>query len=83
LLSLLIRADGRKVVERYLAEVFDEKIASPIDATIRYRVAAYLDSEEVNAAARRYEEKYGNGLWLHYSKRKGWPINDLFIDYDY
>jgi hypothetical protein len=83
LLSLLIRADGRKVVERYLAEVFDEKIASPIDATIRYRVAAYLDSAEVNAAARRYEEKYGNGLWLHYSKRKGWPINDLFIGYDY
>jgi hypothetical protein len=83
LLSLLIRADGRKVVERYLAEVFDEKIASPIDATIRYRVAAYLDSEEVNAAARRYEEKYGNGLWLHYAKRKGWPINDLLVGYDY
>lgn len=82
-LSLLARKGGREIIENYLVEVFDEKIVSSLDATLRYQVAAHLDNERVNAAAQRYEEKYGNGLWPHYSKRKGWPINNLIIDYRY
>ena len=82
-LSLLARDNGRKILENYLVDVFEEKIKSPLDATLRYRVAAYLDSERVDTAVQQYEKKYGNGLWLHYSKRKGWPINDLIATHSY
>ncbi|MDG1358503.1 MAG: hypothetical protein P8P36_09950, partial [Akkermansiaceae bacterium] len=82
-LSLLARKDGREIVENYLVEVFDEKIKSPLDAKLRYQVAAHLESDKVNDAAQRYEEKYSNGLWPHYSRRKGWPINNLLDGFDY
>jgi hypothetical protein len=82
-LSLLSRDGGRKVVEDYLVEFFDEKIKSSLDATLIYTTAAHLDSERLNLAVQRYEEKFGSGLWLHYSKRRGWPINELIPSYNY
>lgn len=82
-LSLLARENGREIVERYLVDVFSGEVLSPIDATLRYRAAAYLDSDRVNSAVQKYEDKYNNGLWGHYSKRKGWPINDLLYGYEY
>ncbi len=82
-LSLLARDGGREIVENYLVEVFEEKITSPVDVATRYQVAAHLNVKALNGAAQFYEDKYENGFWPHYSKRKGWPIYNLLVGYDY
>ncbi|MGJ8634818.1 MAG: hypothetical protein ACSHX7_12950 [Luteolibacter sp.] len=82
-ISLLAREKGHAAIEKYLIKVFDGDITSSLDATLKYRSAAYLNNELVNEAAQRNEEKFGNGLWPHYVKRLGWPINDLISNYKY
>lgn len=79
--SLLAREEGHAILENYLIDLFDEKIDSKIDVSLRYRTAAHLNTPALNAAVQRYENKYGNGFWNHFRYHKEWPVNDLTYKY--